>query len=180
MTDNQRKKFFKIWWPACCEVQGWDHKSEKRRREFVFEATKGATDRLSLCTQAQLTAVFQLCWHKSNPDSLNEAIPVANPEQAAEADEQRRCVFALLKKGLTRPAIERIAAPLCRKHRVGNWERLPSKVLKEMMRWKQFTQPAQPAPLLPLACSVTRDGAIEYELRPPPPTKQTATADCPF
>jgi hypothetical protein len=170
LTEKQRASFFGTWWPKCCEVQGWDDKSEKRRREFVFEATKGATDRLSLCTQPQLTAVFQLCWHKSNPDSLNEAIPVANPEQAAEEDEQRRCVFALLKKGLTRPAIERIAATPCRRHRVGNWERLPSKVLKEMMHWKQFTQPA-PAPVLPIAPVGNDDHVIEYLLRPPPTNK---------
>ena len=188
LTKNQRNAFFGEWWPKCCEVQGWDDKSEKRRRDFVLEATTELyhqvpnmpypTDRLSLCTQDQLTAVFKLTWHKTKPDSLNEAIPVANPEQAAEEDAQRRCVFALMEKGLTRPAIERIAAPLCRRHRVGNWERLPSRVLKEMMRWKQFNKPA-PAPVLPLACTVTGDGVIEYPLRPPPPTKRPVV-DCPF
>jgi hypothetical protein len=177
MTDAQRAKFFGTWWPACCEAQGWDPKSEKHRRSLVHEATKGATDRLSLCTQAQLTAVFELTWHKTKPDSLDEAIPVANPELAAEQDEQRRCVFALLKKGIMRPEIERIAAPLCRRHRVGNWELLPSKVLKEMMRWKQFSPTkVKPEP----ASNKPPIGDIDephiYHLRPAPP----ATVAGPF
>lgn len=186
LTDAQRASFFGKWWPACCEVQGWDHQSEKLRREFVLEATTkfhrevpGAptpTNRLSLCNQKQLSAVFKLTWHKTKPDSLNEMMPIANPEEAAEADEQRRAVFALSSKGLTTDEIARITTPLCRKYRVGDWQRLPSSVLKGIMHWKQF-QPAEVArrhqvasmPLAPAS-----DDSRVYYLRP----ARTAKAAC--
>lgn len=174
MTDAQRAKFFGDWWPACCEAQGWDAKSEKVRRAHILEATKGATDRMSLCSQAQLTAIFQLTWFKTNPISLDAALPVANPAEALEQDEQRRAVVALAGKGLLVDEIVRITAPLCRKHHVSDWQRLPSKVLKSVMHWKQF-QPGYRPPscsvgALPLG-STSDESAVVYQLRPAPTPK---------
>jgi hypothetical protein len=170
ITAAQRASFFSKWWPACCEVQGWDPKSETVRRAHILEATKGKTDRMSLCSQAQLTAIFQLTWFKTNPNSLNAAIPVANPEEALEADEQRRAIFSLSGKGLTTEEIAKIAAPLCRKHHVSDWQRLPSKVLKSIMHWKQF-QPEEIARLRrPVALPLvqTAEESRIYYLRPSP------------
>jgi len=177
LTDAQRARFFGEWWPACCEVQGWDPKNENVRRAHILEATKGATDRMSLCSQAQLTAIFQLTWFKTNPNSLSAALPVANPEEAREADAQRRAIFALSHKGVTVEEIARIAAPLCRKHHVSDWQRLPSSVLKSMMHWKQF-QPAEikrrHTTSLPSIQPI--DQSRIYYLRPAPKTPKPVCA----
>jgi hypothetical protein len=178
LTKKQRDSFFGTWWPDCCEVQGWDSKSEAVRRAHVLEATKGATDRMSLCSQAQLSAIFQLTWFKTNPNSLDAALPVANPEQAREDDDRRRAVVALSRKGLMLEEIARIAAPFCRKHHVSDWQRLPSSVLKSMMHWKQF-QPKQRAArtvtTMPLG-QAAADTPVIYNLRPSPKTPKPVCA----
>ena len=183
MTPAQRAKFFGTWWPDCCEAQGWEDKSEKLRREFVLEATTALrrdvpsaptpTERLSLCTQGQLSAVFKLAWFKTKnagaSADLNSAIDSANPAEANERDEQRRAVVALSDKGLTQAEIARVLTPICRKHGVGDWQRLPSKALKEVMHWKQF-QPAEIArrrnTVLSMPLGVVSDTVVEYQMKP--------------
>jgi hypothetical protein len=136
---------------------------DEERHGITLDATKGRTSsHKDVHDNREVTALFRRLEFKAQPNDLTTAMPVANPEEEAEADAQRRAVFALSNKGLTLDEIARIAAPLCRRHRVGSWQRLPSGVLIEMMRWKQF-QPKPDAPFI-------------YHLRPSPKTPRPAAA----
>lgn len=146
---------------------------DEERRQLTLEATKGRTSsHKDLVDNKEITRLFRLLEFTAQPESLKAARPVANPEEEEEADEQRKTVFALRQKGLKEREIQTIADPLCRRYRKRSWYELPSAVLKEMARWKQFT-PDQIArkhatPTLPLAQAVIQpgDGTVAYQLRP--------------
>jgi hypothetical protein len=182
MTEKQRFGYFRRW-KAVKLAHGLDKlpvaEQEEERHAITLQATKGRTSSITnITSNKEITALYRLLEFKARPNDLNAAIPVANPEVEEEADEQRRCVVALSGKGLMLDEIARVAAPLCRRHRVGTWQKLPSRVLKEMMRWKQF-QPAEIArrrivPSMPL--QRTGDSTFTYHLRPSPPTPKPACA----
>lgn len=149
---------------------------DAERHAITLEATNGRTSEHKKVTDnKEITKLFRILEFKAQPDCLDAAIPVANPELEEEADEQRKMVFAIRAKGLTDKEIQEIAEPLCRKHHVGSWQELPSIVLKEIVAWKQF-QPdyiarrrAAAPPILPLEHAARRaliqDGHV-YQLKP--------------
>jgi hypothetical protein len=149
MNKAQRDSYFGWRWPAACRGQGWDRLSkeerEKKRHQVTLEASGmlpgwSSTDSITKLDQDQITALFNLLKHYANPNSLKHAVPVANPAEEKEKDERRRAAFSLSQRGLTNAEIQNIAEPLCRRHRVGDWRLLPSKVIREMMVWKQFNK----------------------------------------
>jgi hypothetical protein len=182
MSPAQDKGYWRRW-SAVVRAHGLNRlpktEQDEERHQITLEATKGRTSsHKDVTDNKEITRLFRILEYRAQPDNLNAAIPVANPENEAEADEQRRCVVALSKKGLPTDEIARIAAPLCRRHRVGDWTLLPSKVLHEMMHWKQF-QPAEIARrrhLSALPLQQTGNDAFTYYLRPPPPTPKPVHA----
>jgi hypothetical protein len=183
MTPKQDKFYWGLW-GAVVRAHNLralpKEQQEAERHAITLEATKNRTSsHKDVTSNAEITRLFALIKFRGRPNDLNAAIDAANPEQAQEANDQRQAVFALSNKGLTSDEIARIAAPLCRRHRVGSWQRLPSHVLREMTRWKQF-QPIEVArrrrtPALAIPHS-SDDQQIVYHLRPSPPTPSPANA----
>lgn len=153
---------------------------DSERHQITLEATRGRTSSHKDVTgNAEITVLFRILEYRARPLDVNAARRVANPEEEAEADERRRCVFTLSQRGLSNDEIAKIAASSCRTHRVRDWRDLPSKVLKEMMTWKQFSpqEIARRRQVGPLPLQQTSDGTFTYVLRQSPTkTQQPACA----
>ena len=152
MTSKQRAHYFRDLWPAACQRQGWDPKNEGLRRDVTLEAVgKPSTSGLS---EHQITRLFEYLRLLADPDNLDRAIPVANPDVSAEEDACRRLRWVIENELMPareavppgpyaphgRPAqpafadtyVQRCALGFCRAAKVEHWQQLPSASLEKL------------------------------------------------
>lgn len=204
MTSKQRNFFFADLWPKACRRQGWTGavEMEVKRRFVVLQATtalhreapcKGQpTERMSLCNQAQLTAVFDAVKLLIDPNSLKKARAAANPAEAADADECRRLVWKIREAAkrdevtLNDAYIQKIAAYDCRAAQVTVWTDLPAESLRRVLihvnkRANEKDPDVQPrGPRQPKAAV---EETTDYQMKPFKlftPRSQAETVDTPY
>src|SRR6187402_403517 len=122
MSPAQRAHYFRDLWPAACRRQGWSVKDDAMRRDATLTATgvksTGALD------QDGITKLFRFLELLADPDELNKAIPVANPEDEQEQDRRRRLQYAIRRLGFVDAYIDKCATGLCRAQGASSWTEL--------------------------------------------------------
>jgi hypothetical protein len=168
MNKKQRDSYFGWRWPAACRTQGWDllphAQREERRKALTLEATGGATNSTQHLTENQITDLFTLLRLKTNPEDLDAALDLANPQQSHAKDECRRLVFAINSHGFHRNYVQGIADWYCRTHQVTHWEDLPAEKLSLLIRTVNARRAAK-GMALP-AKEPALNGSREYQLKP--------------
>jgi hypothetical protein len=92
MNGRQRARYHSQLWPAACAAQGWNPRDQEKRREVTLQATGTASS--TGLSELQITRLFDFLKHLAHPNSLDHAIPVANPDVQEERHDRRRALWA--------------------------------------------------------------------------------------
>src|SRR5882672_394487 len=77
MTDEQRNRYFGLYWPAACQAKGWRVKDDIRRRhttaECMREIRAPILESITELDQDQVTALFTYLDFLAHPASLEKS-----------------------------------------------------------------------------------------------------------